>query len=43
MSLMWMAVALSHVTPTHRSPMPRIVKLDEVKFVLVKVTDGSDC
>ena len=38
---MWMAVALSQVTPTHRSPMPRMVKLAEVKFVLVNVTFGN--
>ena len=43
MSLTWIAVALSQVTPTHRSPMPRMVKLDEVKLVLVKVTLGSVC
>ena len=43
MSLTWIAVAWSQVTPTHRSPMPRIVKLEEVKFVFVKVMLGSDC
>ena len=37
----WIAVALSQVVPTHRSPMPRMVKLAPVKFVLVKVTFGS--
>ena len=36
----WIAVALSQVVPTHRSPMPRMVKLASVKFVLVKVTLG---
>ena len=39
-SFWWIAVALSQLTPTQRSPMPRIVKLDEVKLVLVKVTLG---
>ena len=43
MSLTWIAVAASQVVPVHRSPMPRIVKLDVVKLVLVKVTLGSDC
>src|SRR3546814_10547530 len=38
----WIAVALSQVVPTHRSPMPRIVKLAPVKLVLVKVTLGSE-
>ncbi len=42
MSLRWMPVAESHDTPTQRSPIPLIVKLDEVKFVLVNVTFGSD-
>ncbi len=39
--LRWMAVALSHDTPTQRSPMPRIVKLELVKFDLVKDTLGN--
>src|SRR3546814_2154532 len=38
--LRWIAVALSQVVPTHRSPIPRIVKLAPVKLVLVKVTFG---
>ena len=36
-----LALALSQVVPTQRSPMPRMVKLAPVKFVLVKVTFGS--
>ena len=37
---MWMAVALSQLTPTHKSPIPRMVKLDEVKLLLVNETLG---
>ena len=36
-----MAVALSQVTPTQRSPIPRMVKLELVKFDFVKETLGS--
>lgn len=36
-------VAPSQVTPTHRSPMPRMVKLELLKLVFVKVTLGSVC
>ncbi len=39
-SLTWMAVAESQVTPTQRSPMPRIVKLDAVKLPLLNDTFG---
>jgi hypothetical protein len=35
-----MAVAESHETPTQRSPMPRIVKLEPVKLPFEKVTFG---
>ena len=38
---MWIAVALSHDAPTHKSPIPRMVKLDPVKLPLVKVTLGK--
>ena len=41
MSLTWMPVAWSHEKPVQRSPTPRMVKLDEVKLVLVKVTFGT--
>jgi hypothetical protein len=41
MSLTWMPVAVSQEKPTQRSPTPRMVKLDEVKLVLVKVTLGT--
>src|SRR3954467_3993841 len=37
-SLTWIAAAASHVTPTHKSPMPRMLNDDdEVKLLLVKV------
>ncbi len=36
----WIAVALSQLTPTHRSPMPRMVKLELVKLLLVNETLG---
>jgi hypothetical protein len=35
MSLTWIPVAESQEKPVHKSPMPRMVKLDEVKLVLV--------
>ena len=38
-----MPVAVSQVAPVHKSPMPRMVKLEVVKLVLVNVTFGSDC
>ena len=38
--LTWMAVAESQEVPTHRSPMPRMVKLDPVKLPLEKTTFG---
>jgi hypothetical protein len=40
--LTWIAVAASQVTPTQRSPMPRMLNDDdEVKLPLVKVMFGS--